>query len=144
MIKRFKDKLDSFTNLEDRIFYMILSISIIVNVLTILFTALENTGVFSLVTSVFSLVFFLILLYLSLALDKIKACRLIFVYFLNCLILPVGFITSGGIDSGVPLYLLAGLFLIVPILREPSRTIAFSISFILDYLSLIFLYARYR
>ncbi len=132
MIKRFKDKLDSFSNLEDRIFYMILGISIIVNVLTILFTALENTGVFSLVTSVFSLVFFLILLYLSLALDKIKACRLIFVYFLNCLILPVGFITSGGIDSGVPLYLLAGLFLIVPILREPSRTIAFSISFILD------------
>ncbi len=132
MIKLFKDKLNSFTDLEDRIFFMILSISVVVNILTIIFTALENIGVFSLLTSIFSLVFILILLYLSLVLDQMKACRLIFVYFLNCLILPVAFITSGGVDSGIPLYLLGGLFLIVPILREPSRTIAFSISFLVD------------
>ena len=132
MIKRFKDKLNSFEDLKDRIFFMILTISIVVDALTIAFTAMENTGVFSLLTTIFTGFFLLILLYLTLALDKVEACKYIYVYFLNCLILPVGYITSGGLDSGVPLYLLAGLFLIVPILREPARTIAFSISFIID------------
>jgi diguanylate cyclase (GGDEF)-like protein len=46
--------------------------------------------------------------------------------------MPITFFSCGGIDSGMPLYLLAGLFIIIPSLEGIARVVCLLISLITD------------
>ena len=82
----------------------------------------------------------MILLYVAIVLKKPGPCRIILCYFLNIIVIPINFFACGGMNSGMPLYLLAALFLIIPTLSGKSRIITFIISLICDSIMIVISY----
>lgn len=116
--------------LEERVFAVTLLVGFAIIIISTLVTVIEKL---SLLASVFSLsgaVIFLIIMIINYKWKKEMLARLLLCYFMNCCVIPVTFFSCGGIDSGMPLYMLAGLFVIIPTLKGTKRIVCFVISLI--------------
>ena len=117
--------------LEDKIFSLTLIVGTLVVLVSTIVTYMEELSDFATVCSALNAIFFIGLIVLTYIAEKTDLARILLCYFLNCFLLPVTFFSCGGIDSGMPLYLLAGLFVIVPVLRGRQRLICFIISLVM-------------
>lgn len=140
-MKRIKAFLNRLNTLEDRIFAVILFVGLVVVVASAAVTAVENLKLYATICSVIAAFFFVFLIWLTYRRNRPDIARPMCCYFLNCVLLPVTFFACGGIDSGMPLYLLAGLFLIVPTLSGKQRIRCFVVSLIMHVMTIGFSYS---
>ncbi|MCR5418624.1 MAG: GGDEF domain-containing protein [Lachnospiraceae bacterium] len=140
MRERFKILTGNSGDLEEKIFNLILDMGFIVVLLSAVVTCFENLSIFAALTSVVGALLFLITLLVNYYLRKRQLARLMLCYLANCFMLPVVFFTCGGINSGMPLYMIGGLFIIVPTLKGRSRIICMGISTLVHVATIIVSY----
>ena len=137
MLEKIKNSLgDNNRDLEERIFSVILNTGMIITVLSAVVTCFESLSLFATATSFMAAILFAIDLFVYYKLGNSHAARLILCYVLNCFVIPILFFTCGGIDSGMPLYMLAGMFIIIPTLKGRKRIICFLVSLFIDVLAI--------
>lgn len=117
--------------LEQRLFWVIVSIGTIVTFVSAVITIIEKLGSLSCLTSIACLAFMITIMIFAYKKNAYHKCYIAMCYFLNCILLPLNFYTCGGIDSGMILYYLVSIFLCVPCLKGKSRIITFIISLIM-------------
>ncbi len=132
MYKKLKDYIDNQETLEDRIYFIIVVVGTLVMLASTIVTIAERLTAFSSLATIIGVVFTLTLLYVSVWLKRPGPCKVILVYIINLVVIPINYFSCGGMNSGMPLYLLIGLFLIVPILRGATRITAFAICLVVD------------
>ena len=118
--------------LEERIFAVTLVVGFIIVIISTVVTIIERLSIFASLSSAFGALVFLLIMVVNYGMKREHAARLMLCYFMNCFLIPVTFFTCGGIDSGMPLYLLGALFLIIPTLKGFERTICFCVSLLVD------------
>ncbi|MBO4336522.1 MAG: hypothetical protein J5842_00425, partial [Lachnospiraceae bacterium] len=128
ILRKIRVLLDYNKPLEEKIFSVILNVGAFVIFLSAIFTLFERLSAFATITTLLGVLLFLLTMVVYYKLKKGRLARLMLCYVINCLVLPVVFFTCGGIDSGMPLYLLGGLFIIIPTLKGRSRIICLIIS----------------
>ena len=140
MIEKLKKAFAEDRDLEDRIFNVILDMGVVIVTLSAIVTCFENLSVFATVTSLIGAFLFLLTFFTNYHLGKQKLARLMLCYLANCFLIPVVFFTCGGIDSGMPLYIIGGLFLIMPTLKGRERNICLIISLLVHICTVGFSY----
>ena len=128
MLEKIKGILGTDKDLEERIFNVILDMGVVIVTISAIVTCFEKLSLFAAITSLIGAFLFLLTFFVNYNLGKQKAARLMLCYLANCFMIPVVFFTCGGIDSGMPLYILGGLFLIMPTLKGRERNICLIIS----------------
>ena len=118
--------------LEERIFRVILHVGTIVVIISTIVTFMENLSAFAAIATLLSVILFLIVGMIYYRLHLVNPAKILLCYTMNLVVIPVTFFTCGGIDSGMPLYMLACIFIIVPLLKGKTRWICFTISVISD------------
>ena len=135
MIKLFeiiKSQMNSDRDLEEKIFASILNLGIIVVGISAVVTFLENIGMFATITILLAALMFAITMVIYYGFHQTILARRMLCFLINCFLIPVIFFTCGGIDSGMPLYMMAGLFMIIPVLDGRDRVVCFVTSLIVD------------
>ncbi|MCR5203154.1 MAG: GGDEF domain-containing protein [Lachnospiraceae bacterium] len=132
MKKKFIKFMEQMDTLEERIFGFILIVGTLVVIVSAFVTMMENLSLFATLLSFIIAGLFLFILYLNFVMKKKKLSRLLIAYVLNCIFMPVTFYSCGGIDSGMPLYMIAGIFMIIVILDGKERLICGIISVVVE------------
>ena len=134
-------KLQQFYNrqktLEDRFLAVVLFVGLAIVLVSMIVTFVEKIGSVADFGTSIGGVMLLIDIYVAYVLKKMDAARVILCYAFNCLVIPIAFFSCGGIDSGMPLYMLAGIFTLVPILKGRHRIICMIVSFLVDVLCIM-------
>ena len=118
--------------LEDKIFSFVLAVGTIVVAGSTVVTYAEQLSQWATIFTSLCGLFMIFIFVLAYVYDKKEISRVLMCYLLNVVLLPLTFFSCGGIDSGMPLYLLAGLFITIPILKGKNRTICVVTSLIID------------
>ena len=132
MAEKLKKLLGEEKTLEERIFAVTLVAGFIIVMISTIVTVIERLSPLASISSAIGALIFLLIMVVNYGLKKERLARLLLCYFMNCILIPITFFTCGGIDSGMPLYVLGGLFLIVPTLKGFERTVCFCFSLIVD------------
>ena len=135
-----KSQLNSDRELEEKIFASILNLGIIVVGISAIVTFLERISAFATVAILLAELMFVLTMVIYYKFHNTILARRMLCYLINCFLIPVIFFTCGGIDSGMPIYMLAGLFMIVPVLDGRDRIVCFSCSLIVDIAVIILSY----
>ena len=138
-------KLRSFINgqktLEDKYFSVVLLVGIVLVISSAIVTYAEKLSPVANIATLASGIMLIAVFFTAYKLNKMDLARLMLCYILNCLVIPLAFFFCGGIDSGMPLYMVAGVFLLIPVLKGPQRIICIIISFIIDIICIIISYS---
>ena len=133
MFKRFINRImGENTDLQERIFRVILYVGSVVVAISAIVTFMEDLSPFAAIITASGLIFFILVAVVYFRFHLLNPAKLLLCYTLNLLVIPAAFFTCGGIDSGMPLYMLAGLFIIIPLLDGKARWICFTVSLIAD------------
>ncbi len=127
-----KSQLNSDSDLEEKIFASILNLGIIVVGISAVVTFFENISLFSTVTILMAALMFAITMVIYYRFHQTILARRMLCFLINCFLIPIIFFTCGGIDSGMPLYMMAGLFMIIPVLDGRDRIVCFITSLLVD------------
>ena len=138
--KNIQRYIDEQKSLEDRLFGAVLVAGVVIVRISMIVTFIEKLSDTSNIGPIASAIMLLVVLYVAYGLKKMDLARLMLCYVLNCLVIPLAFFSCGGIDSGMPLYMLAGLFLVVPVLKGAKRIICLIVSYITDIACIIVSY----
>jgi|GEM_PF-890036 len=141
--KRFIDFIYGQSTLEERLFCMTLCVGTIMTIVSAIVTLSENLSGWSVLSTLICSLVMVALIIVAYVLKKPRYCPVILVYLLTFILIPMNFFACGGIDSGMPLYLLAALFLIIPILHGKQRIIAFAITLLVDSYMILLSYYMY-
>ena len=135
-----KQKLRNIFNpdrpIEDRIFTIVLLLGFLVCLASTVVTAFEDIGIYATLFTAFTSVLFIIIAFINFRLKKKNAARILLCFLINCILMPVLFFACGGIDSGMPLYFLAGIFIIIPLLKSKARIACLVSTMILETLAI--------
>ena len=140
MLKNIKKIWYEDGTLEERVFCVVSVVGFLVVLASAIVTRFEGLGAFATLSSVFGALFFLFVLVLAYGWNRESLARTLLCYFSNCVLIPVTFFSCGGIDSGMPLYMLGGLFLIIPILRRKQAIVCLAVSVVFDVATILFSY----
>ncbi|MCR5654463.1 MAG: GGDEF domain-containing protein [Lachnospiraceae bacterium] len=140
MLKRIKQIWYEDGTLEERAFCVVSVVGFFVVLISTIVTRFEGLSMFATIASFIGSLFFFLMLVLAYGLGKEGPARVLLCYFTTCVLIPVSFFACGGIDSGMPLYMLGGLFLIIPILRGRARIICLVISALVQVLTIVYSY----
>ena len=140
MIKRIKSLLSSDVPLESKVFSVILFVGLVVAVISTIVTHFEGLGMLATVSTLMCGVLILLVMILNYVFKLERLSKVLLCYIINCFMMPVTFFSCGGIDSGMPLYMLCGLFIIAPLLTGVERRICFVISMAVDLFAIIISY----
>ena len=130
MAEKIKKLLGEDKSLEERIFTVILFSALAIVLISTIVTMIEKLSIFASLFTLIAAVILVFVMIINFVWKKEKLARIMLCYVTNCLVLPITFFSCGGIDSGMPLYFLAGLFLIIPTLKGTERIVCFAISLI--------------
>ena len=130
MLKKIRKFVDEQSTLEEKVFAFILITGTVIVFCSAVVTLFEELSIYAALGSVLGSCFFIFLLVLNFKFKKQKLARLLLCYFMNCILIPVLFFACGGIDSGMILYALAALFVIIPTLNGKARLVCFCVSLI--------------
>lgn len=138
------NKIRSFINdqktLEDKFFAVVLIVGIFIVFISTAVTFTERLGIIANIGTASAGIMLLAVFYVAYVSKRIDIGRIMLCYILNGMVIPVTFFACGGIDSGMPLYMVAGIFLIVPVLKGKPRVLCIIISFLIDILCIIVSY----
>ena len=126
--------------LEDKIFSVVLIVGVFVVVASTVVTYAEQISSWATVLTALSGMFMIFLLILAYVVNQMEVSRMLMCYFINIVMMPALFFSCGGIDSGMPLYLLAGLLAIVLLLKGKNRICCFAVCLAVDVCSIAFSY----
>ena len=128
-MQQFKKFWASLDSLDDRIFFLTVTVSIVVSVIVYIADILQGLALEAQLAVL--AIFFIMVLLFFLGL-KYPAKRTIFriclVITLNFILFPLSFFYSGGIQSGMILFYLTGLFLVPVMTRGKASIILFVLS----------------
>ncbi len=128
MLSEIKDFIRRQQTLEDRIFVFMIIIGAIVTGASTIATVIEDMGLFASLSSIAASAFMIGLLLKALHSQSLRGCRTAFCCAINFAVLPAAFFSCGGIDSGMPLYFMGGLFIVLPSLTGRRRIVMFILS----------------
>ena len=115
--------------LESRVFLIVLAAGSLTALFSAIFTIVEGVGTGASLSTLGCLVLLIVLTIMAFGFDKEPVCRILLVIVLNFVLLPVAFFFCGGIKSGMILYFLTGLFIVVPtISNRKTRLILYVLS----------------
>ena len=114
--------------LDSRVFMIVLVAGIITAILSMVNTVLEGLGTGAVLSTLACLVVFLVIMVLAFVFEKEKICKILVCVVLNFVLLPVAFFYCGGIRSGMILYFLTGLYIIVPTISDKKTRLIIYIS----------------
>ena len=114
--------------LDSRVFMIVLVAGIITAILSMVNTVLEGLGTGAVLSTLACLVVFLVIMVLAFVFEKEKICKILVCVVLNFVLLPVAFFYCGGIRSGMILYFLTGLYIIVPTISNKKTRLIIYIS----------------
>ena len=143
LFKRFADFIYNRDTLEERVFSAMLFGGTIVAVISSIVTLCENLGILAALTNILCALAMIIMIYFTYGLKISKNAPLVFVYLLSVVFLPLNFFVCGGIHSGMPLYLLVIVFVIVATLKGPNRPLALAVTFTVDTVIILISYFMY-
>ena len=122
--------IDDEKSLEDRFFAVVLMVGVAIVWISMVVTFIEKLSPAANIGPIISAVMLLAVFFVAYGRKKMDIARFMLCYILNCFVIPVSFFSCGGIDSGMPLYMIAGLFLVVPVLKGAKRIVCIIISFL--------------
>ena len=128
MITKIKEFFSKAKPLEERIFNAVVIVGSLVVLASLIVTFFEGLSPFATICTAIDMFFLIMILILAHGFHKMELAKHVLCYFMNIVLLPTTFFSCGGIDSGMPLYLMAGLFLIVPLLNGVHRWVCLIIS----------------
>ncbi|MCR5251666.1 MAG: GGDEF domain-containing protein [Lachnospiraceae bacterium] len=137
-IQRYITEQDS---LEDRLFGVVLAVGLVIVWISTVITFIEKLSFAANIGAVAAGLMLLAVVFVAYVLKKLDLARLLLCYIFNCFVIPLSFFTCGGIDSGMPLYMVAGLFLLVPVLKGIKRIICIVISLATDITCILISYS---
>lgn len=112
--------------------HRLLNIILVVGILGIVFACLVSTlmhqNAYSIILSYVCLVLFCLIFWIANRLKRSQLAIIIFAILFDNIILPILFITSGGIESGMPLWYIMGLIFPFLLIRGRSCITVFVIS----------------
>ena len=126
--------------LEDRIFCVVLMVGVIIVAVSTMVTFVEDLSPIANVSTAAAGFMLVAVFFVAYVLKHPDLARLMLCLILNCFVCPLAFFVCGGIDSGMPLYMAAGIFLIVPVLKGKKRIVCIGLSIITDVLCIILSY----
>ena len=138
--KNIRRYIDDQKRLEDRLFSVVLMVGVVIVWVSMVVTFIEKLGPGANVGPIASAIMLLVVIFVAYKLKKMDLARLMLCYTLNCFVVPLAFFSCGGIDSGMPLYMLAGLFLVVPVLKGAKRIICIVVTFAVDIACIVISY----
>ena len=137
-------KLFSFINkqktLEDKYFSVVILVGVVLVISSAIITYAEKLSPEANIATLASGLMLAAVFFVAYRLDRMDLARLMLCYILNCFVIPLAFFFCGGIDSGMPLYMIAGVFLLIPVLKGYRRIICLIISFVIDIICIIVSY----
>ena len=95
-------------DIQHRLLNLILIVGIIGVLFASIVTYVMHQNIWSQLLSLSCLVFFILIFWIANSLEKTQLAIIIFSILFDTIILPILFITSGGIESGMPLWCLIG------------------------------------
>ena len=138
LIRRYIRFYSSQSTVEGKLFWRIDSLVVLMGIASVMGTVIEGLGIWAVLTGIMFLVtavLFAILCYYS-----GNDCKRFYVYLclvLNCVLGPAVFLTNGGINSGMPMYLCGFILLCGFCSTEEDRHITSSTALLVDILLLI-------
>ena len=138
--KNIQRYIDDQKSLEDRLFAFVLIVGVVIVWVSMVVTFIERLTPSANIGSIASAIMLLAVIFVAYGLKKMEIARFMLCYILNCFVIPLAFFSCGGIDSGMPLYMIAGIFLVVPVLKGLKRVVCITISFIVDISCIIISY----
>ncbi|MBR6258219.1 MAG: GGDEF domain-containing protein [Lachnospiraceae bacterium] len=136
LFKTLQTSIKESKTLEDRFFTVVVLVGLAIVTVSEIVTYVEDITYIANLGTAIGGVMLLLVMYEAYIRKKMETARIMLCYTFNCFVIPVTFFTCGGIDSGMPLYMLAGIFTVIPILKGRHRLICMIISFIVDMLCL--------
>ncbi len=125
MLKKQKEAFQS-RPLESRVFMIVLFVGCLTALMSAIFTAIEGLGVGATLSTIASFVALVMVSVVAIVFKKESVCHILLFIVLNFLLLPVAFFFCGGIKSGMTLYFLTALYVIVPtISRRVLRAVMY-------------------
>ena len=113
MGKSLKEIYNEQKDLKDKMLLFSLIACIILVITCAIIMLLEGNDLWTVIFNVAAAAFMLFLFRLAFLKDRKDLVRAVFVYFMNIVVLTYLFFVNGGINSGMPIYLVAGLILII-------------------------------
>ena len=136
-ISRLEQAINERKSLEDRFFAVVVMVGLAIVTVSELVTFIEDISYIANLGTAIGGVLLLLVVYEAYIRKQIDIARNLLCYAFNCVVIPITFFTCGGIDSGMPLYMLAGIFTIVPVLKGRHRIVCLIVSFITDLLCIV-------
>ncbi len=136
LFKNLQTSIKENKTLEDRFFAVVVLVGLVIVTVSEIVTYLEDITYIANLGTAIGGVMLLLVMYEAYVRKKMERARIMLCYTFNCFVIPITFFTCGGIDSGMPLYMLAGIFTVIPILKGMHRFICMLVSFFVDLLCL--------
>ena len=131
-------------DLRDKMFFFSLFGSIAMVLICAVNMVISGNSLWTIIFNVASAVLFLMLFKLAFAKGKKGIARTIFIYFINIIVMTYLFYINGGVNSGMSIYLLAGLLIIVLSEHGVKRYIALVLCGIFHVVSILISYNYMR
>ncbi len=131
-MEKLRQSIKEQKTLEDRFFAVVVIVGLTIVTVSEVVTFIEDIGYIANIGTAIGGVMLLIVIFEAYIRKRIDIARVMLCYAFNCIVIPIAFFSCGGIDSGMPLYMLAGIFTLVPVLKGKHRVICLIISFAVD------------
>ena len=126
--KRVKFFYDSQDTIDEKLFWSVMPMTVIVGMISAIGTVLEKLGAFAVICGFSCLIVPLILGVLCYFFGNCQKFYVAFCLLLNCILMPLTFLANGGLMSGMPMYCVGLLTLCAFCSRKKDRIITFLIS----------------
>ena len=128
--------------LDSRVFMIVLAVGSVTALFSAIFTIIEGVGAGASISTLACVVALIVISVIAFVFDKEAICHILVCFVLDFMLLPVAFFFCGGIRSGMMMYFMTGLYIIVPTITKKSvrlimyvlAGVALSTTFILAYI----------
>ena len=118
--------------LEDRIFHIVLDLSLFIATIALALAAVQRQPVGSVIAIGVLLVFLIVIQYVAIRKPQhTKVCKIVMMFGMSLVLFPLRFFACGGIYSGMILFYLIGLGLFAVLFKGKLSLIAFICSLVL-------------
>ena len=104
--------------LDSRVFVIVLVVGTATAVMSAIFTIIEGLGAGASLSTLACALMLIILCVVALVFDKEAICHILMCFVLDFMLLPTAFFFCGGLRSGMTLYFLTGMYIIIPTITK--------------------------
>ncbi|MCR4716788.1 MAG: GGDEF domain-containing protein [Lachnospiraceae bacterium] len=132
MIEKIKKIITGDTSLEKSVFTVILIVGFIATFVSGIITFMEGINILATLATFGSSLLFVLIMVVNYILKRERLAKIMLCYVVNGVVIPITFFSCGGIDSGMPLYMVAAIFIIAPLLSGIERMVCYVVSILID------------